>query len=96
MSRPISMTLHTLLTIDARQFEDTPLIGRALLIRDLAFQEAAAALRTMGQNLDYVAFGLGKYQIFAPSQALALWGMHGYAVRADVAIEVRDTLVKAA
>lgn len=94
-TRPIDLTLHTLLTIDAAQFEATPLVGRGVLIRDLALSEAATSMQTMGQSLEGVLFSIDNYKVYAPSQAMAIWALKGYAVRVDVRIAVK-TPVRAA
>lgn len=88
-TRPINLTLHALLAIDAGQFEATPLVGRAVLIRDLALSEAAASVQAMGQSLDGVLFSIDNYKVYAPSQAMAVWALKGYAVRVDVRIAVK-------
>lgn len=88
-SRPIDLTLHTLLTIDAKQFEATPLAARATLIRDLALSEATASVQALGQPLDGVLFSIDNYKVYAPSQAMAVWALKGYAVRVDVRIAVK-------
>jgi hypothetical protein len=88
-TRPIDITLHSLLTIDARQFESTPPVGRELLIRDLALSDAAGSLAAMGQALEDVTFGIEQFRVYAPSQAMAVYQIKGYAVRVDVRVLVK-------